>query len=143
MGRGALVSALPYLISPSVQARACGFIEMALFIKEEFNSQLTSLFQVAVSGGDRAAVGRSRCRKVCTFRGGGWWVCSLSVWLIPCAQRGLSADAELRSVGREAETGAVSASLGWSALQETPESLGGRKQEQRRESSSPKSSLLL
>lgn len=31
---------------------------------------------------------------------------------------------------------AVSASLGWSALQERPDSLGGIKQEERRESSS-------
>lgn len=42
--------------SPSIQARACDFIEMAFFIKEELNSQMSNLFYVAVSdGGDKAA----------------------------------------------------------------------------------------
>lgn len=41
---------------------------------------------------DAAVAGRSALS-----RGGGWWVCSsLSVWLTPCSQRSLSADAELR-----------------------------------------------
>lgn len=41
---------------------------------------------------DAAVAGRSALS-----RGGGWWVCSsLSLWLTPCSQRSLSADAELR-----------------------------------------------